>query len=105
MTIEGVKPEETRCLGEVLENEYNSKVKKASERMPLRKKGRILPGLNPSDALWGHIEIKDEGNIEKVLKILRKMSKTIPRLTWILYGENKIFGGELFLKDGRILNY
>lgn len=104
MTIENVRPEETGHLADVLEEEYNSKVVSPGERMPLRKKGRILEGLSPPDAVWGHVGVNGKENIGRVLKVLRKMSEAVPRLTWILYGENRIFGGEVFLKNGRILN-
>lgn len=104
MTIENVQSEEISQLAEILEDHYNSKAKKAKERMPLRKKGTILEGLNPPDALWGHVKVDGEESVTKVLMVLEKMSEAVPRLTWILYSENRIFGGELFLKGGRILN-
>lgn len=104
MTIEDVSPEETSKLSDILEEEYNSKVEAAKNRMPLRKKASILKILNPPDALWGHIGVNGKNSIDKVLKALTRMSEAVPRLTWILYGENKIFGGEVLLKNGRILN-
>lgn len=104
MTIEGVQSEEVSQLADILEERYNSKIKKAKKRMPLRKKRTILEGLNPPNALWGHVKINGKESAKKVLTVLEKMSEVVPRLTWILYSENRIFSGELFLKAGRILN-
>lgn len=102
LTKEEVQPEELGVLNYILEEEYNSKNSNGCQ-MRLQKKRKILEAINPPDSLWCHVEVNGE-NSETVLRTLKKLSKAIPRLTWILYGENKIFNGEIQIKAGKILS-
>lgn len=103
MTEEEVRPEEVELLTEIIRKEYAEKNSDGKE-MPLWKKGRILNCLTPTDALWGHVGVDGEGEVEVALRALERMSEAVPRLTWILHDENKIWGGEIFLRAGKFLD-
>ncbi|MBS3815737.1 MAG: hypothetical protein KGY45_04165 [Hadesarchaea archaeon] len=86
----------------VLKHISNNFKKSEETNLPLWKKKKLLKTLNPLNAIWGHTQINEE-NTREILKTLKKLSSATPHLTWILYGENKIFDGELIIKNGKLI--
>ena len=102
-TKEAVTPEEFKRLREV-QKEYNTRYNWKHGEIKLWKKSWILrePPLN---ALWGYTKVyRNDEDGKAVIQAIKKMSKATPRLTWILYDEGDLTGGnEIGIKKGKII--
>jgi len=96
-TLEAVEPEELQRLLRI-KTKFNED-RSFWERIKLWRKSDILQGLEPSGARWGFTRARDDEDKLKVFKTIREMSRTTPRLTWILYEESN-GGKEVVLKGG-----
>ncbi len=96
-TLEDVGEEELRLLLRI-KSKFNED-RGFWDRIKLWRKSDILNGLEPSDARWGFTRAKDGDDRRRLILAIRNMSKTTPRLTWVLYDDNN-GGKEIVLKGG-----
>jgi hypothetical protein len=102
-TEEAVGNKELERLKGVM-RKYNAPRRSSCERIKLWRKSDILKCLTPPDALWGFTRVRDELERELLLKTIREMSMSAPRLTWILCEENgKAGGSESIIRNGQIV--
>ena len=98
-TLEAVSADELRVLRAIKEG-FNWG-KSSKERIKLWRKDDILTSLQPGEARWGFSEVGD-GSKREVLYTLELMSAATPKLTWVVFDENK--REELVLQGGKVVS-
>ncbi len=96
-TLEAVEPEELEILRR-LKEDYNSGCRSSRERIKLWRKGDILICMEPPEARWGFSWAGDGGK-GRVLEALLRMSAATPRLTWVIFDEDR--RAEIAIRGGR----
>ncbi|MCS7132029.1 MAG: hypothetical protein NZ934_04820, partial [Hadesarchaea archaeon] len=86
-TLEAVAPEELEILRR-LKEDYNAGCRSSRERIKLWRKGDILTCMEPLEARWGFSWAGDGGK-GRVLEALQRMSVATPRLTWVIFDEDR----------------
>jgi len=99
-TKQAATPEELKALKRIVEK-YNDAFKWRLERVKL---WSSAGDPFPIGVVWGFTKVADNVEGKLVLRAVKEMSKTAPRLTWLVYDEGGLTGGkELSLKGGRWL--
>ena len=97
-TEQAVTAEELKLLRRVSER-YNRLHQWKRERIKLWSSD--VGGPFPKGVVWGFTKVADDGEGKLVLRAVKEMSKTIPKLTWLVYDEGGLTDGkEISLKGG-----
>ena len=97
-TKQAATPEELRALERIVEK-YNDAFKWRLERVKL---WSSAGGTFPRGVTWGFTKVSTDAEGKLVIRAVKEMSKTTPRLTWLVYDEGGLTGGgELVLKRGK----
>lgn len=102
-TREAVTTEELEKL-EQIEAKYNAEHNWEHGEIRLWKKSWVLRET-PLNALWGYTKVyRNNGDGKAVIRAIKEMSRTTPRLTWILYDEGGLTGDrKLVIKNGKVI--
>jgi len=99
-TEQAVSSEELKALERIVER-YNNAFKWRLERVKL---WSSAGGPFPKGVAWGFTKVADDVDAGLVLRAVKEMSKTTPRLTWLVYDEGGLTNGkELMLKRGDVV--
>jgi len=99
-TEQAVTPEELRALERIVEK-YNDAFKWRLERVKL---WPSAGGPFPMGVVWGFTKVADDVEGKLVLRAVKEMSKTTPRLTWLVRDEGGLTNGkELVIEKGNVV--
>jgi hypothetical protein len=100
-TRQAVSSEELKALERIVEK-YNNEFEWGRERLKL---WSSAGGPFPRGVAWGFTKVADDAEGKLVLRAVKEMSKTTPRLTWLVYDEGGLTNGkELVLKRGNVVD-